>query len=80
MQKKINPIIDKLAKKYDLDPEVVINIVQSPYFFTKDTLRELEASEYQQFPHFRYKFLGSLVPNKTRIEKINNNLKKDGRD
>jgi hypothetical protein len=79
MQKKINPMLQELAEKYKLPVDVVKSIVESPYFFTKDTLRTTEMNKYEDFPHFRYKFLGSLVPNKTRIDKINKS-KEDGRE
>lgn len=73
MQKKVNPMLEKLAKKYGLPKDVIQRVVESPFFFTKEKLRGLEATEYSQFPHFRYKFIGSLKPNKNKIDKFNNN-------
>lgn len=67
--RKLKPVINKLAKKYGLTEEQVIDIVESPYGFTEETINNLKLDditeeEFSQLKtNFIYKYIGKLYIN-----------------
>lgn len=86
MNKKLQPVIDELVKKYNLSENEVIEIINSPYVFTEKTigaldLKDVTEEEFGELKtNFIYKYLGkfhtnfpTIAYNRRRI----NNLKKN---
>jgi hypothetical protein len=67
---KLKQLIAKLAQKYNLSEETIKNIVESPYHFTYEKLKDLDLDEVKSEDeanelktNFNYKGLGKLYLN-----------------
>ena len=80
--KKLKPLISKLAKEYNLSEDEIHEIVNSPYEFTKETIDELQLKDVneEEFSklktNFIYKYIGKLytdyrVINSKRVKREN---------
>lgn len=86
MNKKLLPEVTKLAKKYGLREDEVLEIINSPYVFTEKTvnaldLKDVTEEEFNQLKtNFIYKYLGKFHTNYPTIDynrRRINNLKKN---
>lgn len=74
--RKLKPVIKKLARKYDLTEDQVNSIIESPYAFTKETLKNLELDKElsreevsKLKTNFIYKYIGKLYLNINNFKK-----------
>jgi|TARA_R110000744_G_scaffold375446_2_gene488905 hypothetical protein len=82
MQKTTKEIIKSLAKKYSIPEKVMTAIVESPFKFTRDNLRDSDIEKEDSLKNFRYPYLGILYTHSARVKAIKNKLKssKNGRE
>lgn len=89
--KKINRIYRKLANKYKLSEEDIIDITNSPYKFSKDimdsfNLKNITEEDFNKLEtNFIYKYLGKLytkynIVKKNKINRININKNINGKN
>lgn len=69
-EKKINELYHRLSLKYGLSKEEIKQIVESPYEFTKETLKDIDVNKIQSEEdadntktNFIYKYWGKLYTN-----------------
>lgn len=68
--KKLDALYHKLSLRFNINKEEIRNIVESPYLFTKEKLKEINVDEIQSETdaelaktNFMYKYLGKLHTN-----------------
>lgn len=80
--KKLKPVISKLAKEYNISEEEVKAIVESPYAFTKNTINELQLKnvtedEFNELKtNFIYKYIGKLHTKFSMVQSQNKRYNK----
>jgi CTP synthase (UTP-ammonia lyase) len=69
-KKQIDALYHRLSLKYNISKEDIKNIVESPYLFTKEKLKEIDVEEIQSEEdaditktNFMYKYIGKLHTN-----------------
>jgi Glu-tRNA(Gln) amidotransferase subunit E-like FAD-binding protein len=72
---KLKQLISTIAKKYGLSAEIVENIVNSPYLFTYEKLKDMDFSKVESEEdanklktNFNYKGIGKLYFNYRTFE------------
>lgn len=69
-EKKLNKLYHKLSLKYNISKQDIKDVVESPYAFTKDKLKEINVNEIKNEDdaintktNFIYKYIGKLHTN-----------------
>jgi hypothetical protein len=72
---KLKQLISKIAKKHGLSAEIVENIINSPYLFTYEKLKDMDFSKVESEEdanklktNFNYKGIGKLYFNYRTFE------------
>tara|TARA_B110000259_G_C14028685_1_gene405761 strand:+ start:1328 stop:1570 length:243 start_codon:yes stop_codon:yes gene_type:complete len=70
MQRAIEKIIEEAQKKFGLPREVIVAIFESPYKCARQKIAE--AKEREEFVNIRFKKLGLLYADYSKIKAIEN--------